>query len=388
MGRVVAKSLIFLAALIAVLMIHGSAPAIAASEDLDCRDGRKPVGDLGIAGMSFKGSMRYDTETGEHEWYFQAEPKIRKVDPKGPASGKLEPGDVVVAIDGMPITTNKAGQRFGNIVPGESVSLSVRRKGRVIDTVITPRAVCPEDHPMHIESFGTTDFEMQLEKLSESLESLSRISEIDVELPDLAELREPDLAKLRQLRVVPEIPRFDFQPRAWFGMGISCDGCTFKKSKKEKSVEWRFDKPPKVQSVEPGGPADQAGLQPGDVLTHVDGVRLDEEKGGKRFSSLEPGEVVTWTIRRDGKEQTVRMTTMDRPQEETEVPPGEDAEGLFETDESPLRFSGTIGGADVEVRSDKSVKVIKDEGTGEIIIRTCDAKIRVRASAKTPAKKD
>jgi hypothetical protein len=42
----------------------------------------------------------------------------------------------------------------------------------------------------------------------------------------------------------------------------------------------------------------------------------------------------------------------------------------------------------VMVRGDESVRVIEDEETGEILIVTCGAEIRVRDPAKAPAKKD
>ena len=382
MARLVTKTIVLLVVLVAVLMVHGSAAAELG--DLECKDGRKPVGDLGIAGMSFKGSMSYNTETGEHKWYFQAEPKIRKVDPKGPAAGKLRPGDVIVAIDGMPITTHGAGQRFGDLLPGESVSLSVRRKGRVIETSITAKAVCPEDSPMHIESFGLNQAELELDRISEALESLSRIAEIEIPYPP--EVPVGTRFKWRPGRPLPPT-RFEIQPRAWFGMSITCDGCTITRTKKDETLRWSFDKPPKIRSVEPGGPADAAGLEPGDVLTHVDGVKIDSKKGSEEFSALEPGDTVTWTVKRDGKKQTVRVVAMERPEKEIEEGEFEVISESLDADEAPLRFTGSVGGAEIEVRGDKSVRVISDDGTGEIIILTRGAKIRLRPSEKASVKK-
>jgi hypothetical protein len=364
-------------------MVHNSAAA--ASETSDCKDGRSRVGDLGIAGMSFKGSMGYNTETGEHKWHFQAEPKIRKVDPDGPAAGKLKSGDVLVAIDGVPITTHRGGQRFGEIVPGEPVEVSVRRNGRRVNVVITPRAVCPEDSPMHVESFGLSEPELELEKLSETLESLSRIAEIEVPYP--AELPETPRTGRGVLR--PEVPpRPEIQPRAWFGMGLTCDGCSITRAKKDETLKWSFDKPPKVRSVEPGSPAAEAGIEAGDVLTHVDGIKLDSDKGGERFSSLEPGDTVTWTIKRGGKKQTVRAVAKSHPVETVKIRIPEVVDRVVRFGKSPVRFTGIIAGADVMVRGDESVRVIEDEETGEILIVTCGAEIRVRDPAKAPAKKD
>lgn len=390
MLRIMMKSLVISAVFVLIVMAHRSAAGGPGARNLDCKDGRKPVGDLGIAAMSFKGSMSYNAETGEHKWYFQAEPKVREIDPEGPSAGKLQSGDVLVAIDGMAITTNKAGQRFGGIGPGETVSLSVRRKGRVIEAAIIPRAVCPEDHPMRIESFGLgktrrelkearRDLEatdLEFDRISEALESLSRLTEIEIPWPPEHPGR-------------PEPPRRpEVRPRAWFGMRLACDGCTITRTKEDPTPKWRFDKPPRVSDVEPGGPADSAGVLEGDVLTHVDGNRIDREKGGQRFSSIEPGDAVTWTVRRDGEIRTVRMVASERPQEEVEIlQHGERARlvDAYGPRVRLVRFSDTVAGADVEVRGDRSVKVIEDEETGEILILTCGAEIRVRAPSTTQA---
>ncbi|WP_461026256.1 S1C family serine protease, partial [Streptomyces sparsus] len=62
-------------------------------------------------------------------------------------------------------------------------------------------------------------------------------------------------------------------------------------------------------AVVPGGPADEAGLEPGDVITKLDGNRIDS--GPTLISEIwthEPGETVELTYRRDGKQQTTEVT--------------------------------------------------------------------------------
>ena len=49
-----------------------------------------------------------------------------------------------------------------------------------------------------------------------------------------------------------------------------------------------------------------------------------------------------------------------------------------------LRYSGVVGDADVEVKSLGAVTVTKDESTGEIVITTADATIRIKPGAKAP----
>jgi DUF1009 family protein len=49
-----------------------------------------------------------------------------------------------------------------------------------------------------------------------------------------------------------------------------------------------------------------------------------------------------------------------------------------------LRFAGTVGNTDVEVRGLSSVDVSYDNSTGDLLIRTRDATIRVKAPVRHP----
>lgn len=70
-----------------------------------------------------------------------------------------------------------------------------------------------------------------------------------------------------------------------------------------------------IAEVESGTPADQAGLQPGDVITSVDGTRIDEQHP---FLNLlifnhKPGDTVELGVYRNGRELTVTVTLGERP---------------------------------------------------------------------------
>ncbi|CAB4323711.1 unannotated protein [freshwater metagenome] len=64
-----------------------------------------------------------------------------------------------------------------------------------------------------------------------------------------------------------------------------------------------------VKSVTPGGPADTAGIKPGDLITAVDDTTIhafDELRG--TISAYNPGDTVTVTIERDGQSSEVEVT--------------------------------------------------------------------------------
>jgi putative serine protease PepD len=63
------------------------------------------------------------------------------------------------------------------------------------------------------------------------------------------------------------------------------------------------------EPITPGGPADRAGLRPGDVITKLDGTLIDS--GPTLISTIwthQPGDTVNLTYKRDGKEATAEVT--------------------------------------------------------------------------------
>jgi 2-alkenal reductase len=69
-----------------------------------------------------------------------------------------------------------------------------------------------------------------------------------------------------------------------------------------------------VISVEPGSPADEAGIQAGDFITSLGGQAIDAENSFQELLlfSHAPGETIDVGIVRDEKEQTVQVTLGDR----------------------------------------------------------------------------
>ncbi|WP_181789818.1 S1C family serine protease, partial [Streptomyces phytophilus] len=64
-----------------------------------------------------------------------------------------------------------------------------------------------------------------------------------------------------------------------------------------------------TEPVTPGGPADTAGIEPGDVITGVDGDAVHNgEELIVKIRSRSPGEKLSLTVERDGEELTVDLT--------------------------------------------------------------------------------
>jgi S1-C subfamily serine protease len=69
-----------------------------------------------------------------------------------------------------------------------------------------------------------------------------------------------------------------------------------------------------IQSVNQGTPAAKAGLQAGDIITTVNGTKLDNKTQlGNVLSTLKPGDTVTLTVNRGGETKTLTATLIEYP---------------------------------------------------------------------------
>ena len=205
-----------------------------------------------------------DPESG-----FGAEPRITGVRAGGPAAGRLREGDVLVRVDGKPITTREGARRLGEIRPGERVRLAVRRGGRVEEVTIEAGGRCIPHPPVP---------------------------------PAANAPPAPDAP------AAPLPPAGELMPEGWFGFAIECQNCG-----DDENGDFRFREPPVIASVQPGSPAARAGLRPGDRLTHVDGVSLDSAAGWPRFSAIRPGQRVSFTYLRAGEPHQAAITALGQP---------------------------------------------------------------------------
>jgi S1-C subfamily serine protease len=255
--------------------------ALTAVSGGQCPEGHPETGDIGITSLiCVSGSCSVNQQSGRgytHE--FSTEPRIGGVNPDGPAGGKLRPGDAIIAIDGVLITTREGGRRLANLKPGVPVTLRIRRAGKERDVTLVPRLGC------------------NMPRLA--VRSGKRPEPWPVE--DSSAVQKAWPAAEAQPGARPAAPPFSF------GLELECGPCGWR-SDPWGALFWISQVPPTVRSVEPGGPGDLAGLEPGDVLLEIDGLSLSGAASGRALGKLRPGEPVELRFRRGRETRTVPIT--------------------------------------------------------------------------------
>jgi membrane-associated protease RseP (regulator of RpoE activity) len=354
----------------------------------------------------------------------------------------LRAGDIIVSVDGHLITTAEGGRRLARPEPGEAVELVVRREGRVMQLRLSPETVCADRArttamPTVVASpagaivarggrggaratttvtTGAGRPTVQARGGRGAAQVASGSSTVASSTPQAGRGGGRGGAS-------GAVAAQEALPGAWFGFGISCTSCGWERPSPAEPVRWSFEQPPQILSVEAGSPAARAGLRRGDVLTHIDGVALTTPEGGRRFGAVRPGETVRLTYTRDGTTNTVEIAAERRPSPSAalaelrrEITAGRDslsrlyelrertataqrardATATYERDlierlrssaaraaapegrTEVLRYAGSVGDTDVEVRGNGSVITTILEHGRDIIIVTGDAQIRVR----------
>lgn len=91
-----------------------------------------------------------------------------------------------------------------------------------------------------------------------------------------------------------------------------------------------------VNSVDPGGPAERAGVRAGDIITAVNGVRVNDANSLRNhIAETTPGTEITITVLRDGREQQLRARL-------TELPADKDTGSTTSGDGRPEQLGVTV----------------------------------------------
>ena len=118
-----------------------------------------------------------------------------------------------------------------------------------------------------------------------------------------------------------------------------------------------------VESVEPGKPADKAGVRPGDTIVRVDSVPVKDTRDLIGYvSGKPPGSTVKITVIRDGKEQTLNAALAERRDETVES----DETEKMASDDSREKIGITVQELTPQMRQTQR---IKPEVNGLVVVR-------------------
>jgi hypothetical protein len=116
-----------------------------ASAQARCSENREMGGTLGIARFDCVGRSCTVSERDDRGGYahsFAVEPSVGALTATVAPARELRVGDVVLAIDGAPITTREGGRRLANLAVGDTVRLRVRRDGEEMELALVPVLGC------------------------------------------------------------------------------------------------------------------------------------------------------------------------------------------------------------------------------------------------------
>lgn len=331
-----------------------------------CPQGQLEMGTLGIGELEcnchFSMQLITDSGTVRRNWDFRSEPIIGRIIAGGPAAGRLRAGDVITAIDGHLITTREGGRRYGNLVPGVPVTLRVRRDGRELDVMVTAEKECTRITVLRPTAPAPP-----------AAPRPSAEPRVAVPLPRPTAPEAPRPA--RPLR--PAVPVRPPPSTPALGFSIECSDCSLQLLGEGEDWVWSFSEAPVVKRVEPGGPAHDAGLRAGDVLTHIDGVRLTSAEGGRRFGALKGGDRITLTYRRGAVEREATLVAREAASWGIEATPAVPVDPVEWAQPDITRFTGSLGDAVVQVTGGR-VSVMETDD--EIVIRSSDITVRITRS--------
>ena len=170
--------------------------------------------------------------------------------------------------------------------------------------------------------------------------------------------------------------------RAWFGFALGCSWCSWTASPEGGSFE--FSEPPVIVAVEERSPAQRAGLQAGDTLVSIDGLKLSSPAGWRRFSDARPGRLVRLGYRRGVQEFSTAAVPQPWPMA---AQSGSAASPTATAESAPQRFAGEFAGVDVEVRGVPEIRVTISDGECWMEIATPGAWIRLRGGTACQARR-
>lgn len=209
----------------------------------------------------------------EHRWpyAFSVEPRLWRIEAGGPSMGRLAEGDVLVAVEGDPITTARGAMHLTAMEPGETLLLTVRRDRRLVDVSVEVEATCAPAS----SSAGPGERPWTMREAPAPL--------LPPEVP-----ADAGLVRLERVGLVLAGPK---------QIAVGDDGV----------LRWWFVTVPVVAEVAEGSAAARAGIVAGEELALVGGAWVTEPEGAAALAALRPGDGVPVVVRHDDRARGVRL---------------------------------------------------------------------------------
>ncbi len=214
-------------------------------------------------------------------FYFTVEPHLWSVDPDGPAAGRVEDGDVLVAVNGDPITSAAGSLHLTQMEAGRPLTLTLRRDEHLIETTVPPVSSCER----YTASAGPSERPHSLDGLTNAYQRTTSYR--------AAADEQGSITSSSTLQVV------------FVGskeMEVDSTG----------EVVWRFREPPTVVRVDEGGPGYRAGLRAGDRITAVNGIPVTRPEGSAALVTAGHGRSTSLTVQRGAEKRSVDIRVPER----------------------------------------------------------------------------
>lgn len=206
------------------------------------------------------GICTYSAASGdEARFRLSTQPWLRAVEDR--VAPGIREGDVLVAVNDLPVTTPGGGTALANLAPSAIARLTVQRGARRLEIEARPEQRCGA--PLML--VGTSLLER----------SEHRHRHVD------DHSAEPwSSAATREGLLIDHSKPFRTRGSALdlsLGMVLHCSRCTLETDAKR----WSIDDYPEIVQVTPGGVAEESGLQVGDRLVSISGRDLQSQRGGE-----------------------------------------------------------------------------------------------------------
>jgi S1-C subfamily serine protease len=225
---------------------------------------------------------------------FGAEPVFR-----GMHGGSLLNGDVLVAVEGLLITTAAGARRLAQAAD-HPVLLTIRRNGHELDVVVAKPISWKFADDSTVAGFSAKSSTLPNGTIRtirnngrDTTYTVGNRSRSDSAGASALSSRSPV-----QDSVARPVLMDRETTRGWLGIALDCLRCTVDRTDRSaRDSSLRFTTPPQVVAVEPGV-AQQAGFRVGDIIRTIDGLSMITVEGARRFSTMRAGERVNFVVER------------------------------------------------------------------------------------------